>query len=133
MGRCVADIREWMKNNMLMLNDDKTELLLFHPISADSVHLPQGVTVGSSSIPPSKTAKNSVIFDTTMSLNKHIAGMSYYHLRAIGRIKKYLNRQSTKQLVHAILISRLDVCTSLLYCLPDTLLKQLQLQYKENK
>ena len=91
----MADIREWMKNNMLMLNDDKTELLLFHFISADSVHLPQGVTVGSSSIPPSKTAKNSVIFDTTMSLNKHIAGMSraaYYHLRAVGRIKKYLNR-----------------------------------------
>ena len=29
--RCVANIREWMKNNMLILNDDKTELLLCHP------------------------------------------------------------------------------------------------------
>ena len=73
----MADIREWMKNNMLMLNDNKTELLIFHPKSADSVDLPEGVSVGSSSIPPSKTAKNlGVIFDTTMSLNKHIAGIS---------------------------------------------------------
>ena len=29
--RCVADIREWMRYNILMLNDDKTELILFHP------------------------------------------------------------------------------------------------------
>ena len=128
--RCVADIREWMRNNMLMLNDDKTELLIFHPKSTDPVDLPQGVIVGNSSIPPSKTAKNlGVIFDTTMSLSKHISGMSraaYYHLRAIGRIRRYLDRQSTKQLVHALVISRLDGCNSLLYGLPDTLLKQLQ-------
>ena len=126
----MADIREWMKNNRLMSNDDKTELLLSHPKSADPVDLPQGVIVASSSIPPSKTAKNlAVIFDTTMSLNKHIADMSraaYYHLRAIGHIRKYFDRQSTKQLVHAPVISRIDACNSLLYGLPDTLIKQLQ-------
>ena len=101
--RCVADIREWIWYNMLMLNDDKTELILFHPKNTNSVQLPQGVTVGNSSISPSKTARNlGVIFDSTMSLSKHITGMSraaYYHLRAIGRIRKYLDRQSTKQLL----------------------------------
>ena len=90
-----------------MLNDDKTELILFHPKSTNSVELPQGVTVGNSSILPSKTARNQgVIFYSTMSLSKHITGMSraaYYHLRAIGHIRKYLDRQSSKQLVHAIL------------------------------
>ena len=88
--RCVADIREWMRYNMLMLNDDKTELILFHPKSTNSVQLPQGVTVGNSSISPSKTARNlGVIFDSTMSLSKHITGMSRsacYQLRAISRI-----------------------------------------------
>ena len=54
----MADIREWMRRNMLMLNDDKTELILFHPKSTNSVELPQGVTVGNSSISPSKAAKN---------------------------------------------------------------------------
>ena len=126
----MADIREWMRHNMLMLNDDKTELILFHPKSADSVELPQGVTVGNSSISPSKTARNlGVIFDSTMPLSKHITGISraaFYHLRAIARIRKYLDRQSTNQLVHALVISRLDNCNSLLYRLPDTLLKQLQ-------
>ena len=118
----MADIREWMRYNMLMLNDDKTELILFHPKSADSVELPQGVTVGNSSISPSKTARNlGVIFDSTMSLSKHITGISraaFHHLRAIGqgRIRKYLDRQSTKQLVHALVISRLDNCNIFTVC-----------------
>ena len=29
MERCVADIRNWMRHNMLKLNDDKTELIVF--------------------------------------------------------------------------------------------------------
>ena len=100
---------EWIQNNMLMLNDDETVF-----------ELPQSVIVGNNSISPSKTARNlGVIFDTTMSFRKHITGMS---LRAIGRIRRYLDRQSTKQLV----ISRLNDCNSIFYGLPDNLLKQLQ-------
>ena len=51
---------------------------------------------------------------------------AYYYLRAIGRIRRYLNQQSTEQLVHALVIPRLDSCNSLLYGLPNTLLKQLR-------
>ena len=111
---------EWIQNNMLMLNDDETVLLLFRPENTDVFELPQGVIVGNNSIPPSKTARNlGVIFDITMSFRKHITGMS---LRAIGRIRRYFNRQSTKQLV----ISRLNDCNSIFYGLQDNLLKQLQ-------
>ena len=28
---CISDIREWMCSNLLMLNQDKTELMIFAP------------------------------------------------------------------------------------------------------
>ena len=80
-----------------------------------STNLPQGVTIGSS-IPSFKTAKLGC--DATISLNKHITRMlraAYYHLRAIGRIRRYLDGQSSKQLGHALVISRLDINNSFLY------------------
>ena len=70
--RCVADIGEWMRTNMLMLNDEKTELLVFHHKTNECSEVPQAVVVGDSSITSAKTTRNlGVIFDTTLSLNKH--------------------------------------------------------------
>lgn len=88
------------------------------------------MTVGSSGIIPSETAKNlGVAFDATLSLHQHVTNISraaYYHLHAIGRIRRYLDQSTTKQLVHALVISRIDSCNSLLYGLPYVLLKRLQ-------
>ena len=36
MERCVISIRQWMKTNMLKLNDDKTEILIIRQKSVDS-------------------------------------------------------------------------------------------------
>ena len=49
-----------------------------------------------------------------------------YALRAIGQIRKYLDRSSAEKLVHAFVTSRLDYCNSLLYGLPDKLINKLQ-------
>ena len=48
------------------------------------------------------------------------------HLRNIGEIRHYLNRKSTEQLVHAIVLSKLDINNSLLYGLPDSLVLKRQ-------
>ena len=66
-----------------------------------------------------------------MSLRNHSQSChelltTIYNERAIGRVQRDLDHQSTKQLVHVLVISRLDACKRLLYGLPDTLLKQLQ-------
>ena len=61
------------------------------------------------------------------SLDKHLTVSCYINkicrsaslaLRNIGRVRKYLNQQSTKRLVYAFITSRLDYCNSLLYGLP---------------
>ena len=127
---CIVDIRAWMRTHMLKLNDDKTELIIIHPKSAEQDRLPDSVVIGNSSIKPSKEARNlGVIFDSTMSTEKHVNNIcrsAYYHLHSIGRVRRYLDQQSTKQLVHALVISRLDTCNSLLCGLPATLIEKLQ-------
>ena len=60
---CIADIRQWMPQNGLKLNDSKTEYLLLHSkILAKPT--PPSITIGDEAIAPSDSAKNlGVIFD----------------------------------------------------------------------
>lgn len=127
--RCVHEIDHWMLINRLKLNKDKTELLV---ISAK--HLPrptlQEISVVDETICSSQKARNiGVIFDHHFRFNEHIASIcksSFYHLRNISNIRKYLSSTTTEILVHAFVSSKLDNCNSLLYGLPNCLLKKLQ-------
>lgn len=127
---CVASIRAWMSKNMLRLNDDKTELLIAYPKSTTAANLPGSVVIGDANITPSTQVRNlGVAFDSTMALEQHVSNIcraAYFHLRRIGHVRRYLDLQSAKQLVHALVISRLDGCNSLLYGLPSALHQQLQ-------
>ena len=70
-----------------------------------------------------------VIFEHHFRFNEHIASIcksSFYHLRNISNIRKYLSSTTTEILVHAFVSSKLDNCNSLLYGLPNCLLKKLQ-------
>ena len=51
---------------------------------------------------------------------------SFYHLRRITSIRKYLSFDLTKLLILTFVISRLDYCNSLLYGAPDYMIKKLQ-------
>lgn len=128
---CAAAVRSWMAKNMLRLNDDKTELLIIYPKSASVGSLPNvTITIGDSHVTPSTQVRNlGVVFDSTMAMDRHVANIcraAYFHLHRIGRIRRYLDQHSAKQLVHALVISRLDSCNGLLSGLPSALLQQLQ-------
>ena len=51
---------------------------------------------------------------------------SSFVLYKIGKIRQFLTKEATKQLVHALVISRIDFCNSLLYSLPDVHTNKLQ-------
>ena len=70
-----------------------------------------------------------VIFDSSMSLVPHVKNIcktSFYHLRNIARIRKFISLKTAETLVHSFVTSRLDNCNSLLYGLPNTHLDKLQ-------
>jgi hypothetical protein len=51
----------------------------------------------------------------------------YGQMRQLSRIRKFLTIEATEKLVHAFITSRLDNLNSLLYNLPNHLLRKLQL------
>ena len=62
-------------------------------------------------------------------MNQHISAIcksANYHLRNIGRSRKFLTKAATESLVHAFISSKLDYCNSLLYGAPHSQIKRLQ-------
>jgi len=128
---CIQKIRQWMKPNFLMLNDDKTEFLItgtsqqLVKVTCDSI------TVGNTVVKASESARNlGVIFNSTMDMKEHIANQCrsmMMHLRNILHIRCFINTEATESLIHALITSRLDYCNSLLYGVPQCELKKLQM------
>ena len=78
----------------------------------------------------SQNARNiGIIFDNHFHFNAHIASIcksSFYHLRNISCIRKYVSSNTTEILVHAFVFSKLVHCNSLLYDLSNYQIKKLQ-------
>ena len=63
------------------------------------------------------------------SMAPHVTAVcksAFFHLRNISKIRKFLNTETTKSLVHAFITSKVDYCNSLLYGVPKYLLLRLQ-------
>ena len=105
-----------MSINRLKRNKDKTELLYLSSKYNPQQSLPP-LCFGTDIIKPSPHARNiGAIFDTTMSMFPHVNNVcksTFYHLRTISRIRKYLSTQTTEILIHAFVTSKLDHCNCL--------------------
>ena len=131
MESCVRDIKMWMVRNKLMFNDDKTEgILIGTPQQLKKVNIPS-VKIGDCNIQPTNAARNlGVIFDTHLSMKPHVqtvAKNAWFHLRNLFQIHKCLSPEAAEILVHAFVTSRLDNSNSLLFGLPKSTLRPLQL------
>ena len=123
--KCASTIRSWLLSNNLLLNSSKSALLnipstyhYFPPVIIDGLHI----------IPLSSVINLGITLDANLSLNSHIANISKsanYHLFKIRRIRKDLTRPLTTVLINALVLSRIDYCSSLLYHLPNTSLSPL--------
>ena len=91
---CVSEIREWMNQNMLKLNDDKTELIVFKSKYKQDLYNDLSITIGDNVVDCSSQVKDlGVIFDRVLSLHQHVSYTSktcQFYLRNIIRIRKYI-------------------------------------------
>uniref|UniRef100_A0A8C5QX00 Reverse transcriptase domain-containing protein n=1 Tax=Leptobrachium leishanense TaxID=445787 RepID=A0A8C5QX00_9ANUR len=126
---CLSGISSWMASHHLKINMSKTELLLIPPSNA-SPPPDFSITVEGITISPSNQVRClGVTLDSALSFIPHIKSLSSscrYQLRNISRIWPFLTTVTTKQLIHALVISRLDYCNNLLSGLPLSRLSPLQ-------
>ncbi|XP_073667597.1 uncharacterized protein [Paramisgurnus dabryanus] len=126
---CLRDISLWMKDHHLQLNLAKTELLVIS--SEPKIQHNFSIQLGSSTITPSKTAKNlGVVIDDRLSFTEHVASTARscrFILYNIRKIRPFLDEHATQVLVQALVLSRLDYCNALLAGLPACTTKPLQM------
>ena len=95
------DIGQWMTANKLKLNEDKTDLIV---ISSQHCPRPQlnTLTFGSESVFRTNAARNTgVTMDDKINFEKQVASIcksTFYHIRNIARIGRFLSEESTKAL-----------------------------------
>ena len=126
--KCIADIKKWLHFNKLSLNAPKSDFLdITSSRRAGSV---SQITVDGVGIPSSDSVRDlGVYFDNHMDMRAHIKSVckaANFNLYKIGRIRKFLDRSSVERLVHALVISKLDMNNGLLYGLPDNVLAPFQ-------
>ena len=116
---CVSEIRKWINQNMLKLDDGKTELIVFTSRYKQDLYNDLSITIGGTVVDCSSQVKDlEVIFDRVLSLRQHVSYTSNtcrFHLRHISRIRKYIPQDISVVLIKSLVMSRLDYSNGLLY------------------
>ena len=106
---CLVDTISWMNSNMLKINANKTEVVIFtsrrHEKHIESIT----VTIVEDNIKPSKCVRNfGIILDFNMAMIKHISSVSDQAMDKcqIGHIRKHLHTDATKSQVKSLVMSR---------------------------
>ncbi len=87
---CLQELKAWLTNNFLHLNDDKTQIILFSPNEKTDLST---VDLGSFSPYYSSEVKDlGFILDNDLKLNKQINSTvsSFYHQRRLAKVKLFL-------------------------------------------
>ncbi len=125
---CYHEIKSWMAQNFLQLNEAKTECLIFGSIIPSS-HMLTGLVSTASNL--HRQVRNlGVVFDSELKFNKQVNSVvkaGFFQLRNIAKIKHFLSFDDLKHVIHALILSRLDYCNSLYLGIPAVLLNRLQL------
>ena len=116
---CIHNVRSWMRDDKLSLNDGKTEFLIIGTERQLSKVSIDKIKVGQAEVTPVSSVRDlGVWFDSHLDMSTHVTkacSKACSNLYNIRHIRKYLSRESTERLVHAFFTSRLDYCNSLLY------------------
>jgi hypothetical protein len=130
MEKCIQEIRNFLHQNKLSNNADKTEFIII----GSSHNLQQmdfrSINVDESAIINADRVKNlGVIFDNSMKMDQQVNEMckkSFFNIRNIAQIRKSLNKDDAKTAVHALVTPHLDCGNALLVGTSSKNIKKLQ-------
>ena len=120
---CVADGGGWMNRNMLKLNQEKSELIVFSSKHRIRRVNDLSLTIGGRLLRAVQSVRNlGVIMDSGLTMEKQVNAISkscFYHIRNIGKVRQYITNDACKILVQALVTSRYG--NALLQSLPQVL------------
>ncbi len=113
----VKNVKDWMTNNFLPLNSDKTEILLIGPINSTQNLVDYNLHLDGCTVTFSKVKNVGVILDSNLSFENHISHVTksaFFYLRNIAKLRTMVPFSDAEKLVHAFMTSRLENCNALL-------------------
>ena len=123
---CVGEICNWMRTNMLALNDRNSHVST--KFNSQGQVPPRELHVGGISISSSNAMSNLVVMmDSAGSMSNHVLKLCKSASRVllqINRIINLLNQSTTLTLIHAFVKSKMDYSNSLLFGLPSRKIKK---------
>ena len=111
---CVRQIKSWMSQNKLQLNQEKTEF--FIAASSRFISNLSGIklTLDDVTINPTVTLRNlRVVFNPVLNMYGQISPVVtckwvHFHLRNLSRIRRFIDQDTCKLAVQALVFSRID-------------------------
>jgi hypothetical protein len=126
--RCILEVREWLNNNHLVINEKKTEFIIFGTKRQLSKVPPLNLHVGEFLISQSDTIRNlGVHFDPLLTFECHIKKVcqtAYFFLRYISNARRTMDSKALKLVIDALVMSRIEYCASLMIGLSSKLTKR---------
>ena len=100
---CVMEIKAWLSDNFLLLNENKTEAMTVMPVNQPAVA--NSIKLGDVTVPLSASDTNlGAVFDKKCRMEEHatrVCRSANYYLHRIRKIRDCLNFSNTKLLVHS--------------------------------
>ncbi len=120
-----------MTSNFLLLNSEKTEVLIIGPKTPTSNNLEHCLTLDGCSVNSSSSVRNlGVLFNSNLSFDSHVSSIcktAFFHLKNISKLRPMLSMSNAEILIHAFMTSRLDYCNALLGGCSARLINKLQM------
>jgi hypothetical protein len=128
--KCLIDVKAWFTASLLTLNDSKTEFIILGSPQLLRQLPAVSIQIDASTIQPSTYLRDlGVLLDSSLSFRNHINAVcsrSFMALRLISRIRRSITQSHCSILIHALVLSHLEYCTSLLYKVPKISLIKLK-------
>ncbi|KAJ8006785.1 hypothetical protein DPEC_G00110820 [Dallia pectoralis] len=103
-----------MTENFLLLNSDKTEMLVLGPKKQRDLLTDLTLNLNGCIVISQKTVKSlGVTLDPDLSFDDHIKYISRTAFFLHSKIRNYLSKIDAEKLIHAFVTSRLDYCNVL--------------------
>ena len=130
-SHCTTAVQAWFLSNDLLLNADKSEVMLIGTRSQLRNHKTIGTyDIASCSLPIKDNIKIlGVTIDQELNLSNHVNLVfkaCNYHMYALRQIRRFLTPEVAKTVACSIVGSRLDYCNALLSGLSKANLGKLQ-------